>query len=147
MNRKLLGCVFALSLAVPSIALACEGHKKEQTASRTVKSVTITEVASLQKEKKATVVDANFEQFRKDNGIIPGAVLLTSFNKYDAARELPATKDTKLVFYCANTQCKASHAAAQRALEAGYTDVNVLPDGLLGWKKAGQATTHFAPQS
>ena len=145
MNRKLLGCVVALSLAVPSIALACEDEK--QAAAHTVKSVTITEVASLQKEKKATVLDANMTDFRKQNGIIPGAVLLTSFNKYDVSKELPATKDSKLVFYCANTQCKASHAAAQRALEAGYTDVSVLPDGLLGWKKSGQPTASPAPQS
>jgi rhodanese-related sulfurtransferase len=147
MNRKLLGCIFALSLAVPSIALACDADKKEQAAAHTVKSLTITELTSLQKEKKATVLDANLEQFRKQNGVIPGAVMLTSFNKYDVAKELPATKDSKLVFYCANTQCMASHAAAQRALEAGYTDVNVLPDGLLGWKKAGQPTATVTPQS
>jgi rhodanese-related sulfurtransferase len=147
MNRKLLGCVFALSLAVPTLALACDADKKEQAAAPTVKSLTITEVASLQKQKKATVLDANFEQFRKDNGVIPGALLLTSFNKYDAAKELPAAKDAKLVFYCANTQCQASHAAAQRALQAGYTDVSVLPDGLLGWKKAGQPTATATPQS
>jgi rhodanese-related sulfurtransferase len=145
MNRKLLGCVVALSLAVPSIALACEDEKK-QAAAHTVKSLTITEVASLQKEKKATVLDANQLQFRKENGVIPGAVLLTSFNKYEV-KELPAAKDSKLVFYCASTQCKASHAAAQRALEAGYTDVNVLPDGLLGWKKSGQPTASPAPRS
>lgn len=147
MNRKLLGCVFALSLAVPSLALACDADKKEQAAAPTVKSLTITEVASLQKEKKATVLDANQDQFRKQNGVIPGAVLLTSFNKYDVAKELPAAKGSKLVFYCANTQCTASHAAAQRALEAGYTDVSVLPDGLMGWKKAGQPTSAATPQS
>jgi rhodanese-related sulfurtransferase len=148
MTRKLFGYALALSLAVPSLALACEEHKKDTTAAKpTVKSLTVTEVASLQKQQQATVLDANGEQFRKENGVIPGAVLLTSFNKYDAAKELPASKDAKLVFYCANTQCKASHSAAQRALEAGYTDVNVLPDGLLGWKKAGQPTAKNTPQS
>jgi len=147
MNRKLLGCVLAVSLAVPSIALACEGDKHQQAEKATVKNVSIPELASLQKEKKATVLDANGEGFRKENGVIPSATLLTSFNKYDVAKELPANKDAKLVFYCANTHCKASHAAAQRAVQAGYTDVNVLPDGLLGWKKAGQATSTPAPQS
>jgi rhodanese-related sulfurtransferase len=147
MNRKLLGCVFALSLALPSIALACDAEKKEQAAAPTVKSLTIPQVASLQKEKKATVLDANFDQFRKANGVIPGALMLTSFNKYDVAKELPAAKDSKLVFYCANTQCQASQAAAQRALQAGYTDVNVLPDGLMGWKMAGQPTATVTPQS
>jgi rhodanese-related sulfurtransferase len=147
MNRKLLGCILAVSLAVPSIALACENEKSQQAARPAVKSVTIPELASLQKEKKATVLDANFDQFRKQNGVIPGAVMLTSFNKYDVAKELPAAKDSKLVFYCANTQCQASHAAAERALEAGYTDVNVLPDGIMGWKKAGQPTASSTPQS
>jgi rhodanese-related sulfurtransferase len=32
----------------------------------------------------------------------------------------------------------ASHTAAGLAVKAGYTDVSVLSDGLLGWKKAGQ---------
>jgi rhodanese-related sulfurtransferase len=146
MNRKLLGCVLAVSFAVPSIALACE-DEKAHSAKASVKSVTVPQTASLQKEKKATVLDANGESFRKENGVIPGAVMLTSFNKYDVAKELPASKDSKLVFYCASMQCKASHAAAQRALEAGYTDVNVLPDGLMGWKKSGQPTATATPQS
>jgi rhodanese-related sulfurtransferase len=32
----------------------------------------------------------------------------------------------------------ASHEAARRAAQAGYTNVSVMGDGLLGWKKAGQ---------
>jgi rhodanese-related sulfurtransferase len=32
----------------------------------------------------------------------------------------------------------ASHKAARRAVEAGYTDVAVMVDGLKGWKAAGQ---------
>jgi rhodanese-related sulfurtransferase len=32
----------------------------------------------------------------------------------------------------------ASHKAAGLAVKAGYTDVSVLTDGLMGWKKAGQ---------
>jgi rhodanese-related sulfurtransferase len=31
----------------------------------------------------------------------------------------------------------ASHDAARRATKAGYTNVAVLSDGLLGWKKLG----------
>ncbi|PTL84397.1 rhodanese-like domain-containing protein [Vitiosangium sp. GDMCC 1.1324] len=153
MSKKLLGAVLvAATLAAPVVLAgegeSCSGDKATHAASKSaVKDVTITQVASLQKEKKVTVLDANGADFRKQNGIIPGAVLLTHFQKYDVAKELPATKDSKLVFYCANTQCKASHAAAEKALEAGYTDVSVLPDGLLGWKKSGQPTASVAPQS
>ena len=32
----------------------------------------------------------------------------------------------------------ASHEAARRATDAGYTDVNVMADGIFGWKNAGQ---------
>lgn len=38
----------------------------------------------------------------------------------------------------------ASHHAAGRAAEAGYTDVNVLNDGLKGWKAAGNPVTMIA---
>lgn len=31
----------------------------------------------------------------------------------------------------------ASHEAARRAVEAGYRDVSVMVDGLMGWKKSG----------
>jgi len=171
MSKKLFGALLVVaSLAAPA-ALACEGEKHangetcacdkakhgehakhgeghaKHAAKSSVKEVTITQVASLQMEKKVTVLDANGADFRKQHGIIPSATLLTHFQKYDAAKELPAAKDARLVFYCANTQCKASHAAAQKAVEAGYTDVSVLPDGLLGWKKAGQPTASVAPQS
>lgn len=49
-----------------------------------------------------TVLDANAPDFRAREGIIPGAVLLSSDNKYDVAKELPPWKDARLVFYCAN---------------------------------------------
>jgi rhodanese-related sulfurtransferase len=148
MSKKLLGAILAAAtFAAPAAALACEGEGHAKHAKPSVKTVSITEVANLQKDKMATVLDANGADFRKQHGVIPGAVLLTHFQKYDAAKELPAAKDTKLVFYCANSQCQASHASAKKALEAGYTDVYVLPDGLLGWKKAGQPTASVAPRS
>jgi rhodanese-related sulfurtransferase len=34
----------------------------------------------------------------------------------------------------------ASHEAARRAVEAGYTDVSVMADGIKGWNEAGQPT-------
>jgi len=83
------------------------------------------------------VLDANNAEFRAKEGVIPGATLLPESHDYSVAL-LPKDKDTTLVFYCANTQCMASHAAAERAVKAGYPHVDVLADGLQGWKKAGQ---------
>jgi rhodanese-related sulfurtransferase len=55
------------------------------------------------KEAKAVVLDANPPSVRDAKGVIPGARLLSSSASYEVTKELPAAKDTKLVFYCANT--------------------------------------------
>ena len=51
----------------------------------------------------AIVLDANGVDFRTREGIIPGAVLLSSYAHYDVAKELPARKAARLVFYCADS--------------------------------------------
>ena len=48
------------------------------------------------------IYDANGWVLRSRAGVIPGAHLLTSDDKYDVAKELPAEKNAKLVFYCAD---------------------------------------------
>ncbi len=52
---------------------------------------------------KVQVFDANHSSTREKYGVIAGAHLLSSYDNYDAAKELPANKNTKLVFYCADT--------------------------------------------
>ena len=128
----------ALTLSLPSLALACENAHAAEAKKASFGMVTVPQLASFQKAGKVTVLDANMTDTREKYGVIPGATLLTSMSKYDIAKELPTAKDQKLVFYCANTQCGASHTAAERAMGAGYTDVSVLPDGIQGWVKAGQ---------
>ena len=142
MNLKALA--LAVTFAVPAAVFACEGEG--HMAEAAPKKVTVGELAKLTSTKKATVVDANDNTFRSKNGIIPGAILLTSSSEF-ALTELPAQKDAKVVFYCANEMCGASHGAAKKAMSAGYTDVSVLPDGLKGWKAAGQKTASFKPNS
>lgn len=69
------------------------------------KLIHVAELAKLQQEpgSRLAVFDANDAEFRAANGVIPGAKLLSSFNHYDVARELPQDKSTPLVFYCANS--------------------------------------------
>jgi hypothetical protein len=52
---------------------------------------------------KAHFFDANAPDFREKNGVIPGATLLSSFDGYDATKELGPDKSAKVIFYCANT--------------------------------------------
>lgn len=104
-----------------------------------IRELSVSDVAALVHAKGATLVDANNAEIRQEQGIVPGALLLSSSREYSLS-ELPAAKDTKLVFYCGGTQCRASDNAAKRASEAGYADVSVMRAGIRGWKSAGQHT-------
>lgn len=107
------------------------------TAGEPVKEVTLEQVQKFVQEKSANVaiLDANNSDARKDAGVVPGAILLSSYNQY-AITELPKDKNTALVFYCYNSYCQASHAAAMRAYQSGYKDVSVMKAGIAGWNKA-----------
>ncbi len=142
MKHLILAAVVSL---VPAAAFACDGMK-DLSAENDLHMMTVPEVAKLTEAKQAQVVDANEANYRAKNGIIPGAVLLSSATEY-AVKELPADKDTQLVFYCANNMCTASHMAARRAMLNGYSKVAVLDVGLAGWKKAGQKTVVVKPNS
>lgn len=93
----------------------------------------------------AIAVDANSERTRKKHGTVPNAILLTSSSKYDLA-QLPKDKSSDLIFYCSNTRCTASDAAAERASNSGYSNVRIMREGIKGWKDAGKATASY-PQS
>jgi rhodanese-related sulfurtransferase len=129
----------AVAIAVPTKAYSCDEHEG-QAKKPAIQNMTVKQLASAKQEGKATVYDANNAETRQSMGVIPGAKLLTSAVKYEPAKELPADKSGKVVFYCYNEQCGASHMAAKRAAEAGYTDVAVLPSGIKGWKDSGQPT-------
>lgn len=96
-------------------------------------------VATMLSSNNCQPVDANSQQTRQEKGTLPGAILLSSSSDY-AATELPAEKDKNLVFYCANERCGASHKAAARAAEQGYTNVYVMNAGIAGWIDAGKET-------
>ena len=128
----LLACQKAPAPAQGSAASAADGQEWS-------KELAVADVAALLQAKSVTVLDANDADTRKEQGVVPGAVLLSSSRDY-ALSELPPSKDTKLVFYCGGTACRASDKAAKRAADAGYADVSVMRAGIRGWKSAGQTT-------
>ena len=137
MKTLAIACLLLLS----QVAFA-EDKMANPMASKEKDSFTVihaADLATMMKSKKDSlyVFDANTDETRKKEGVIPGATILASHDKYDVAKVLPPNKDASLVFYCANTQCSASHSAANRASKAGYKHVSVMSDGIQGWKKAG----------
>jgi rhodanese-related sulfurtransferase len=132
--KHFFSAVLLIAFAFTSISFA------EETVvfvGEAVKEVSVKEVQQYVQAKAANVaiLDANNPTARKSAGVLPGAVLLSSYNQY-ALSELPTDKNTTLVFYCFNSYCQASHVAAERAIAAGYKDARVMKAGIAGWNKA-----------
>lgn len=136
------------ALALVTVAAGCK-HEPAATkdapeaaaaAAKPVAEVSVTDLASALKDKRAIAVDANGAETRQKFGVVPGATLLSDHRNY-ALSELPSDKQQPLVFYCGGVKCRASDAAANRALSAGYANVSVMRDGIKGWVGAGQPTT------
>lgn len=133
-----------LALALLVSCLAVAAHAKEEK----FKLIHATDLQTMLKsEQKPTVCDANNKETREQYGVIPGAILLKNYKKWDVAKTLPADKTAPVVFYCANEMCMASHGAAQKAVKAGYTNVAVMSDGIMGWAKQGNPVNQLPKAS
>jgi ligand-binding sensor domain-containing protein len=89
----------ALLVVLGVTALVAGGCKSGRHAA--VKELTVAESVAAH-QAGAVFMDANTEDYRKSNGKVPGAVLLSSYREYDVNTVLPQSKDTPLVFYCSN---------------------------------------------
>jgi hypothetical protein len=68
------------------------------------KVIHVNDLIHLRASQKARVIvlDANYAAIRDQEGVIPGAVMLSSESNYNVATELPHDKTAKLIFYCYN---------------------------------------------
>ncbi len=82
-----------VTLAVGLLFAGCAKHNPS------VKEATVEQVAQYVKAGTATICDANDDEYRKGAGVVPGAVLLTSFSTYDLS-QLPTDLNRPVVFYC-----------------------------------------------
>lgn len=137
----------AAVLAATPAALACDdegpAHQTAQATQSEPKKLEVDQLAAMMeqsvKDKTALFIfDANSDKTRRNKGVIPSAIKLSSSSEYDLAL-LPKNKADATVFYCAGLKCGASKSAAMRAIRAGYTNVHVMPAGISGWVKAGKA--------
>jgi rhodanese-related sulfurtransferase len=145
---KMISTVLATALMLSVPALFAEKMSKAQPSAPT-KSTAAANVAdfammdavavnaAIDAKQTLFVFDAN-SKASYESRHVPGSTWVV-YNKLKA-EQLPAAKNAKLVFYCANEMCPASHMAAKQAMAMGYTDVNVMPQGIQGWVKAGYRT-------
>jgi hypothetical protein len=79
------------------------GHGENDPTLETFKLIRVADLKNLIADPNAKIhiYDANVLETREKFGVIPGATLLSSDDKYDLS-VLPSDKHAKLVFYCAN---------------------------------------------
>src|SRR5215469_7080321 len=92
-----------LSWALPARALDL-GKLLDNVESDNVNSIDVAHLSALLTDKNSHVFvyDVDPASSREKMGVIPGAIVLSSWNKFDVATELPRDKNAKLVFYCHN---------------------------------------------
>lgn len=139
LSMALFGC----KGASPAAATESPTHeaKAASEADESIPEISIDEAGEAI-QSGAIAVDANSESTRKKNGTVPDAILLTSSSKYELS-QLPQDKSTDLIFYCSNTRCTASDAAAERASAHGYQNVHIMREGIKGWRDAGKPTSAY----
>lgn len=103
-----------------------------------LQAVSVAYIKKLMDEKAPmTLIDSRPRERKYDLGHIPGAISLpdSQFDKL-AAERLPADKAAALYFYCDGLACKLSNDSALKAIERGYTNVKVVPEGYPAWAQA-----------
>jgi hypothetical protein len=100
--RRLL---FAVTLSVLAIACTKESSSTSAPAAEqkgAIKEIDVATASSLFDAKSAKAIDANTEEFRQQNGVVPGAVLLMNYLDWEPPEVLGPDKNQKLVFYCSS---------------------------------------------
>ena len=124
-------------IAAAAIAVAGLVACKPDTSG--LATLTVAEAASLlDTDEPVSFCDANNTKTRHKLGVLPGAILLSSYRDYDPEVELPENASQRLVFYCYNDMCGSAVEAARKAISAGRTRVAVMPGGMTGWLASDQ---------
>jgi hypothetical protein len=99
----LVGAILSVGVSAYAFDLASILNNKKETDKFAV--IGADQLQSLMNDPNShvNIYDANGWGLRSTAGVIPGAHLLSSDDKYDVAKELPTDKSAKLVFYCADT--------------------------------------------
>jgi rhodanese-related sulfurtransferase len=101
-------------------------------------TITISDLKTAMASTKVILLDANGSESWQA-GHIPGAIDFSA-NKENLASLLPKDKNALIVAYCGNPQCPAYRQAAEAAKKLGYTNIQHLTAGIMGWKQAGEKT-------
>ena len=131
-----LGCARSAAPATAATTAPAPSASASAEAEAELRPVTVEELAGYIARNEVAVIDNNGQE-RYARGHIPGARWVG--HDRVTAEVLPSDRAARVVFYCHNEQCTACHTAARQAIGLGYTNVYILPAGIVGWSAAGNA--------
>lgn len=118
----------ALSKTIP-------GQIKDHSQLEQIKEISIDEALNYINSFSPLVIDARTEK-NFMGGKIKDAINIypQNLDKYiDFIFALP--KDTLIIIYCEGIHCNLSHQLAEKLLNFGFSNLNIMYEGIEGWQK------------
>ena len=138
MNKFLFFAIVMLVALVNSPSLAANKTKIETITAETLKKM-------LDDQAKFVLIDARRDKDYNEEHIVSAVNLSATDVSSKTLEEIAPENTTKLVFYCQNTKCQASHIAASKALGAGYKYLYEFSGGIEDWKAHNYPTIAAKP--
>lgn len=128
---KKLVTLFAFVLIISNISYAYSANEDMKP-----KIISVDEMHKMVEDKaNFTIIDTRYEKHFNDCHIL-GAINIPA-DKVNAQTlaQVAESVDSKLVFYCADTNCPASRIGAAKAIGAGYKYVYEFSGGIKEWEE------------
>ena len=137
---SLVAALFAAPLAQFSVAQAADAatvQPKEGWYTKLVDDAFVARYAVLPKQDGVQIIDSRPTGRKFDPGHIPTAMNIPDTQFEKMVDQLPADKNTLLIFYCEGHECMLSHNSAYKAEKLGYTNIRVYAEGYPEWIQKG----------
>lgn len=133
MNKFFFFAIVLVVSLLTSQAFAKNGAEIETISAETLKKMH-------DDSAKFILIDARrAEDYAKEHIVNAVNIPATEVNSKTLA-EVASEMTAKLVFYCQNPKCSASHIAASKAIGAGYKYIYEFSGGIESWKEHNYPT-------
>ena len=128
--------IFAIAMLITVLNLPAFSAEKTE-----IETVSAENLKKMMDDKAHFIlIDARkAEDYNKEHIVSAISLPATDVNS-ETLQKIAPEVTTKLVFYCQNLRCQASHIAASKALGAGYKYLYEFGAGIDGWKELGLPT-------
>ena len=144
----LLASIFATPFVAPLPAMAADTaavQPREGWYHKLVDAAFVAQYAVLPKPEGVQIIDSRPTARKFDPGHIPTAMNIPDVQFDKMVDQLPADKNSLLIFYCEGHECMLSHNSAFRAEKLGYTNIRVYADGYPDWLAKGNMAAISVP--